>query len=179
MEEPRWSQELFYKAFIFAAGAHNGQKVPGTELPYITHIACVSAEIQAIITPEMNSKLLIQCAVLHDTIEDTDTTYDQLADLFGKDVADGVQALSKNYALQKPNQILDSIYRILKQPKEIWMIKMADRITNLNPPPDFWALEKKQSYLTQSLEILQAFSPANPLLAKRLQYKIETYKSYL
>ena len=51
----RWSPDIFYKAFKYAAIAHNGQTVPGTDLPYITHITGVCAELMAVITESTTS----------------------------------------------------------------------------------------------------------------------------
>jgi len=174
-----WTQDLFLKAFNLAASAHNGQKIPGSELPYIIHIASVCSELMAVMDIHVNGDLIMQCGALHDTIEDTDITYETILTEFGKDVADGVKALSKNYSLEKSIQIEDSIIRILQQPKEIWMVKMADRIANLSPPPVFWSSEKRKIYFEQSFLLHSKLKEANLTLADRLKTKIEQYKWYL
>ena len=68
--KPGWSQEKYIKAYNFAAEAHKGQKVPGTDLPYIMHLSLVSMEIMAALSVEndLDGDLAIQCALLHDTI---------------------------------------------------------------------------------------------------------------
>jgi (p)ppGpp synthase/HD superfamily hydrolase len=68
-----WSQETYAKAYRFAAEAHNGQLFPGTELPYIMHVSFVSMEVIAALAqePELDGNLAVQCALLHDVIEDT------------------------------------------------------------------------------------------------------------
>ena len=174
-----WSQDLFFRAFSFAARAHNGQKIPGSDLPYITHIACVCAELMAVVDEKVDGELAIQCGALHDTIEDTKTTFPDIEKEFGNRVAMGVNALSKNRELDKAIQLEESISRILQEPKEIWMVKMADRITNLNPPPSFWTDDKKQHYLEQSVVLYDTFKDANSTLAGRLKQRIEEYKFYL
>jgi len=72
-----WSQDKYITAYKFAAEAHNGQLVPGTTLPYIMHVSFVAMEITAALSVEQVDKpdLAVQCALLHDTIEDTDVTY--------------------------------------------------------------------------------------------------------
>ena len=67
-----WTQEQYLKAYRFAAEVHNGQKFPGTEFPYIMHLSFVCMEIIAALThePERDGNLAIQCALLHDVIED-------------------------------------------------------------------------------------------------------------
>ena len=150
-----WSQDQYIKVYIFAAKAHEkkNQKVPGTNLPYIVHINLVSMEIMAALTVEHNldGDLAVQCALLHDTIEDAGVSYTELKDEFGMEVADGVQALTKNGDLKKEDRMKDSIERIKQQPNEIWMVKMADRITNLQPPPKDWDNEKKIKYLEKQV----------------------------
>ena len=93
-----WSQDLYIKAYRFAAVAHNGQLLPGSELPYILHIGLVAMEVIGTLArePGLDGDLAISCALLHDTLEDTDTTYSQLSETFGSRVADGVAALSKD-----------------------------------------------------------------------------------
>jgi (p)ppGpp synthase/HD superfamily hydrolase len=129
--ESRWSQELYIRAYKYAARAHHGQCVPGSDLPYITHLSFVSMEIMSSLSVgnKRNGDLAVQCALLHDTLEDTGVTYEQVKEKFGIVVACGVQALTKNIKLDKNKQMEDSLRRIKKQPKEIWMVKMADRIT--------------------------------------------------
>ena len=174
-----WSQDLFLKAFNFAAKAHGDQKIPGSDLPYITHVACVCAELMAVIDNTVDGDLILQCAALHDIIEDTEINYKDIFKEFGENIAEGVKSLSKNYNLAKEVQVEDSLSRILKQPKEIWMVKMADRIINLSQPPSFWTSEKKQRYFEQSKLIYNTFKNTNKLLDQRLNTRIDKYKYYI
>lgn len=94
--------------------------------------------------------------MLHDVIEDTETSYDDLEKQFGTDVALGVLALTKDINLpSKEEQMIDTLDRIRKQPVEIRMVKMADRITNLQPPPHYWSGEKIQNYRKEARLILE------------------------
>ncbi|PSB58682.1 HD domain-containing protein [Chamaesiphon polymorphus] len=172
-----WNRELYIKACQFAAQAHLGQLVPGSDLPYLLHLNLVSMEILAALGAEAghDGDLAVQCALLHDTIEDTDTTYDRIATIFGVRVADGVAALSKNPELEKSQQLLDSLHRIERQPREIWMVKLADRITNLQPPPIHWDSAKIRRYREEAIEIYTHLQSASPFLAKRLAAKIQNY----
>jgi (p)ppGpp synthase/HD superfamily hydrolase len=169
-----WDRELYIKACRFAAEAHRGQLVPGTNLPYLMHLNFVSMEVIAALSAESghDGDLAIQCALLHDTIEDTDTSYDTIRSSFGVKVADGVNALSKNPVLEKSQQLVDSLDRIREQPLEIWMVKLADRITNLQSPPSHWSQAKITSYHQEAIE------SASPYLSLRLAEKIENYRRY-
>ena len=167
------------KPSVFAAKAHNGQTLPGTDLPYLTHIALVCAEVMATASTASDPNVLVQCAALHDSIEDTDVTYDALLQGFGKKVADGVLAMTKDRSIEKVRQVDESLGRIILQPKEIWMVKMADRITNLYPPPPSWSTEKKTFYREESRKILDTLGQASGYLAERLNSRIQHYATFI
>ena len=177
-----WSQEHYLKAWNFASAIHNSQKLPGSELPYINHIGLVAMEAAAAIAAGnsiQNPDLLVQCALLHDAIEDTETTYEDIKNKFGEAVADGVLALTKNEKLpSKLEQMQDSLQRINQQPAEVWMVKLCDRITNLQPPPHYWTKEKIARYRNEASLILEQLGEANEFLAKRLAQKIKDYAVY-
>jgi len=177
----KWSQEIYIKAFHFAAQAHKGQLFPGTDLPYILHISFVSMEIIACLGVEGqgDGDFAIQCAILHDVIEDTKITYDDIKNEFGERVAQGVLALTKNPELKKELQLHDSLERIKCQPIEVWMVKLADRITNLASPPSFWDKKNIMRYHEDAKEIYQALQGGSKYLSERLKFKIEDYKKYL
>lgn len=167
-----WRQEIYAKAYKFASHVHNGLLLPGTDLPYIVHVTLVTMEVIAALQYEKNrdSELAIQCALLHDVIEDTKITYDQVKETFGLQVADGVLALSKDETLEKTNRMADSLNRIREQPHEIWMVKMADRITNLHPPfPTHWDVKRIDLYRKEAQTIHDALAESSPYLSKRME----------
>lgn len=181
-----WNPEKYNTAWHFATLAHGDQTYrrpqEGQEFPYINHLASVAMEVSLALakSPEpYDADLAIQCALLHDTIEDTDVTREQVAASFGEAVANGVMALSKSPDLPKPEQMADSLQRIRQQPKEVWMVKMADRITNLSEPPFHWDDAKITQYQREAQQIHQALHSANATLAARLQEKITAYSDYI
>ncbi|BCS97590.1 phosphohydrolase [Desulfoluna limicola] len=180
---PLWNQDRVLAAWNFASDVHKDQKVPGTDIAYINHIGTVAMEVMGAVSsaPEgiENPDLAILCALLHDTIEDTGTSFDELREGFGQEVAEGVQALSKDTVLStKEAQMADSLARIKACPKEVWMVKLADRITNLQPPPAHWTRVKAAAYRDEATVILGALGDAHALLARRLQEKIDHYVRY-
>ncbi len=173
-----WSQDKYIRALKFAAEAHHGQTVPGSDLPYIVHVTMVAMEIIAALAQEddLDGDLAVQCALLHDVIEDTGISYEELSVEFGPAVAEGVLALSKNDDLEsKQEKMTDSLERIKLQTKEIWMVKLADRITNLQPPPGHWNSKKIERYREEGRAILSDLDNARPYLAERLRQKISVY----
>ncbi|ESA35251.1 phosphohydrolase [Leptolyngbya sp. Heron Island J] len=176
-----WTPDAYTKAWNFAADAHWGQRVPGTERPYINHLGNVAMEVMRAIaaTPTVQQPdLAVQCALLHDTIEDTAVTYERVASEFGSEVAAGVLALSKDLGLPKEERMADSLERIRQQPGEVWMVKLADRISNLQEPPRHWRQEKIRRYRAEAEMILEALGEANEWLAGRLRDKIVAYEVY-
>lgn len=95
---PSWCLEKYIRAYHFAAKAHRGKVYPGTGLPYLMHLSFVSMEIIAAlaIKEAAHPDLAVQCALLHDVLEDTEFSKQKLDEEFGTDVADGVKALTKN-----------------------------------------------------------------------------------
>ena len=125
---------------------------------------------------DLDGDLAIQCALLHDVMEDVGIKYDTLKNKFESKVADGVNALSKNKAIKsKREQMIDSLERIKKQPKEVRMVKLADRISNLGPPPSDWDQEKISKYKQEAKVIYDNLKDANKFLADRLKHKIDNY----
>lgn len=174
----QWKQDTIQQAWNFASQVHVKQKLPGSEVSYLNHLGNVAMEAMAAIAHSDIDKpeLLLLCAILHDTIEDTDTDYQKIHDLFGESVAKGVQALSKDDTLSsKEEKMQDSLARIKKEPREVWMVKLCDRITNLQKPPHYWTKEKIEKYRIEARLILTELGAANEYLATRLQEKINSY----
>ena len=174
------NQDKITKAWFFASRVHKEQQYPGEQLPYVTHLGNVMLEVMGVASTLENAELAICCAILHDTIEDTEVTYEELLSEFGKSIADGVMALTKNESLgTKREQMMDSLERIVQQPKEVWVVKMADRTANLGEPPHYWKLEKKRAYHEEAQIIWDYLHEANEAMAKRLKGKIAEYERYL
>lgn len=123
------TSDLIRKARAFAARAHDGQLRKYTNEPYIVHPISV-AEIVKIVphTPEM-----VAAALLHDTVEDTDTTLLEILDEFGPTVAryvDGLTDVSrKSDGNRAARKAIDRAY-LSRQPPEVKTIKLADLIDN-------------------------------------------------
>ena len=173
---------MYVAALRFAAVKHEGQRMTDTQLPYLVHVASVAAEVITAVTAPgaaFDADLAIQCALLHDTIEDTATTYAEVAEQFGARVADGVLALSKvDATIPKPDRMADSLRRILAQPPEIALVKLGDRITNLAPPPAKWSTEKRREYHVEAQLIASQLAGKSALLDKRIAERIAAYPNY-
>lgn len=176
-------QTIYQQAILFATRKHVAinQTIPGTNLPYVVHLSNVAMEVLVayLNAPDFKLDLAIKLALLHDLLEDTATTFEELADEFDIDVANGVAALTKNDTLPKAEKMMDSLNRIKEQPKEVWAVKLADRITNLQEPPTHWDPSKKREYLQEAAQILEHLKGANAYLVQRLLNKISEYEKYI
>lgn len=186
MSNSLWNPEIYLKAWEYAARAHHGQTystpIEGLRMDYITHIGSVTMELLSALAEDrqgINVDYAMQCALLHDVLEDTPHTYAELTAEFGQAIADGVAALSKNLNLPRAEQMSDSLARIQQQPKEVWVVKLADRINNLSEPPFHWTSERKLAYQQEAKLIHAQLASAHSLLAARLAQKIEDYAHYL
>lgn len=127
---------IIQRARTFAENAHQYQtRDQGT--PFIDHPAQTAA-ILKMVTDDPN---LIAAGWLHDTIEDTDTTYDQLVDEFNEDVADLVAAVTKTDYNTYPG---------LKNNRRAVMLKFADRLSNLSDMAG-WDDRRRDKYIMKSM----------------------------
>ena len=169
--------DTWRSAWAFSAQVHSAQKMPGSDVPYLQHLGMVMIEISAahLVHPLDNLDLAVQCAMLHDTIEDQGVTHGELLDRFGNGVADGVLALSKDPALPKAAAMTDSLTRIQKQPGEVWCVKLADRISNIQNTPAHWTPQKISKYRAEAEQILASLGTAHPHLGRRLKDLISVF----
>ncbi len=173
-------QTLYQKAITFAGEKHQDQKVSGTNSSYLVHLSNVAMEtiIAAHYTEYFDLEFAVQVALLHDVLEDTSTTFDEIKEVFGGNIARAVLALSKNESIPSSQQIFDSLSRIKLEPKEVWAVKLADRISNLQKPPQHWDQYKIIAYQKMARVILSTLKGGNAYLEQRLEEKIFYYNQY-
>ena len=144
-----WDDKIFRETLYFALKAHGNQKMKGNDnLPYSAHFVPVmmNAVKYSLNETDIDRNYLIQLALLHDVIEDTSYTYNDIKNKFGEKVADGVLALSRDENIKKDLQIKDCIKRIKANPKEVAIVKLADRLYNVRGRVLSWSLEKQELY---------------------------------
>jgi len=171
-------QPSWLDTWRFAAEAHNSQKMPDSDLPYLHHLGRVAFIVfnAHLSEPIPDINLAINCAILHDCIEDQNIDYSELVKRFSNEVAEGVLSLSKNTDLPKQEAMTDSLERIKKQPMSVWCVKLADRISNLQKPPAHWSAQKCAAYRAEAQQILDSLGTANQTLASWLLSSIHKYQ---
>lgn len=171
--------DSYNQAWLFAAGAHAGQTLTGSPLPYAVHLAMVANEVMSADRKKPIGRLAetVQIALLHDVIEDTPVRVGELEHRFGEFVAEGALALSKVIDGAKlPFEIY--LEGLAEGPAQYAIVKLCDRITNLQPPPSTWGREKVAEYHAESQRILAALGHAHAPSAERLRMKIDNYRRY-
>jgi len=116
------------KAMFFAEMAHSGQTRKYSDDPYITHPVRVSK----IVADAGGSDDMIVAALLHDVVEDTSVTHDEILDKFGSDVSDlvfGLTDVDLSMGNRKTRKALDRD-RIASSSADVQLIKLADFIDN-------------------------------------------------
>jgi (p)ppGpp synthase/HD superfamily hydrolase len=180
MSTEAFSTELYKKHLEVALRAHGAQQTP-TGLPYAYHFTSVAVEVinavQCDPIGREEADVAIGCALLHDVLEDTD--YD-LPSWVNPLIRDGVGALTKDASLStKREKMRDSLERLRHQPRCVQMVKMADRITNLDPPPQHWDAKKRGAYREEAQTILDALADSSQYLASKLKKRIARYGQYI
>ena len=118
------------RAASFAARKHHGQTRADNQTPYFSHVARVTLILSHVFG--VQDEEILTAALLHDTLEDTATDYDEIAALFGNRVADSVVLLTKNVMLPKKEREEDYVRRLSGAPEGVMIAKMADLYDNLS-----------------------------------------------
>lgn len=174
-----WRNEKVYNALFFAVSKHENQKMKHPEgMPYSAHIMGVALTAIKYATTEVNKfdmELICCVALLHDVIEDCGVGFNELRALFGDAVANGVMALSKNDNLKKEEKMLDSLRRIKMQPKEVAIVKMADRLFNMRDNVPSWSKDKLLEYKKEAQLVCDELGFDCKTLKNDLQAYINKY----
>ena len=158
---------LFLKALHFAADKHRDQRRKDQNAsPYINHpiyVAQILSDIAGIDDVE------VLCgAVLHDTVEDTETSLNDIELAFGLRVARIVEEVTDDKSLKKNARKQAQIDHASHISREGALVKVADKIANIrdvgSSPPSDWSTERRQEYLGWAKEVVARCKPECPEL---------------
>ena len=151
-------------ALAFAAHKHRDQRRRDAHAsPYINH----PIELARVLSVEggVTDVLTLVAALLHDTIEDTQTTYDELLARFGQEVADVVAEVTDDKALPKAERKRLQVVHAPQLSERAALVKLADKTCNLRDvadnPPVGWSLERRREYFDWALQVVDGLPPAN------------------
>jgi myo-inositol-1(or 4)-monophosphatase len=128
------------KAYEFSANAHKGQLRKGTKIPYFSHII-TTMNYALGLTDDIE---ILQAAILHDTMEDTDVTFEELSSLFGIRVAKLVEQETENKRTDLPPDVTweirkkEGIEHVRDGNRDIKLIVLADKTANLESVVREW-----------------------------------------
>jgi len=158
--------KLLIKALAFAADKHRDQRRKNVKAsPYINHpisladILCNEAHIT-----DVN---VICEALLHDTVEDTETTAEELAIEFGQQISDIVMDVTDDKTIedkQRRKQLQIEHAAHISDPAKL--VKLADKISNLrdvaNDPPSDWNLARRREYFDWAKRVIDQLRGVHP-----------------
>ena len=160
---------LFARELDFAARKHVHQRRKG-ELaePYVNHLSDV-ARLLAEATGGGDIELVL-AGLLHDTIEDTDTTFAELAKAFGPEVAGLVSEVTDDKTLPKAERKRLQVETAPKKSARARMIKLADKTSNLHSmiasPPKDWSSQRRRDYIAWAEQVVAGCRGVNSHLER-------------
>jgi guanosine-3',5'-bis(diphosphate) 3'-pyrophosphohydrolase len=164
---------ILLRAIDFAARKHRDQRRKDEEAsPYINHPISVSlllAEIGGITDAEV-----LSAAILHDTLEDTDTTPEELEAAFGMRVRNLVEEVTDDKRLLKPRRKELQIFHAAQLSLDAVLIKLGDKISNVldvtHSPPADWNIERRREYLDWAEAVVRNCRKVNAALEQRFSH---------
>lgn len=159
--------KLLLKALSFAAHKHKDQRRKDPDAsPYINHpitlanILCNEGHVTDI--------EVICGALLHDTVEDTQTTEEELQQEFGETISSIVMEVTDDVRLSGPERKRMQVEHAAHASDQAKLVKLADKIANLrdlvNCPPAHWPLERRQRYFDWAAEVVDQVRGVHPAL---------------
>ena len=161
--------KLIFKALDFAADKHKNQKRKGADsTPYINHPIKVAKLL--VDDGGVTDLDIILAALLHDTIEDTETIEEELQEKFGPKITNYVVEMTDDKSLEKSIRKDLQIKNAPHKSVGAKLIKICDKICNitdvLENPPHWWDNERRKRYLDWAEQVVKALGEANPKLQK-------------
>ncbi len=155
------------KALHFASIKHKDQRRKDEEAsPYINHPIEVAELLVRI--GGVTDLLVLQSAILHDTIEDTHTTAEELEAIFGPEVRRVVQEVTDDKSLSKEERKRLQIEHAPGLSRQAKLVKLADKISNITAvaltPPTDWSIERRREYLDWTKKVVDGLRGCNDQL---------------
>lgn len=179
MVEESSSLNLIATALDFAAKKHRDQRRKDhAASPYINHpiLLFKILAVEAKVTDE----IVLASALLHDTVEDTDTTFEEIERHFGSVIASIVKEVTDDMSLPRLKRKEQQVQHAPNLSQEAALVKYADKIANLRDlmcaPPLHWSLERKIQYCDWSVQVIQNISPSHPQLSALFEATVKDFK---
>jgi len=159
---------LLMEAISFSARAHSGQKRKDKQTPYASHPFRVCMTLRHVFGVE--DELVLAAAVLHDTIEDTTTDYDDVKKYFSDEIATWVGLLSKDKRKEETQREEHYFEQLRTSPLEVKLIKLADAYDNLIDSPNAGSGGHVEKTLNKCKKYIETFKDEkNPRLIRAIE----------
>jgi len=160
---------LILRAIRFSAEKHNNQRRKDAKSsPYINHPIEVAETLWRV--GKVRDEALLVAAILHDTIEDTNTTKEEIETEFGKEVLMLVSEVTDDKSLPKQTRKQLQVEHAPHKSERAKLLKIADKINNIRDiiksPPEDWSLDRKKEYLLWSERVVAGLRGVSPQLEK-------------
>ena len=157
------------KAADFAAFKHRRQRRKDAEAsPYINHPLALARVLK--IEGGVADVDVLVAAILHDTVEDTETTVEELAREFGPKIASIVAEVTDDKGLAKPERKRKQVERAPHISPQAKLVKLADKTCNLRDvivaPPAKWSIERRRGYFEWAKEVIDGLRGIHPTLER-------------
>ena len=164
------------RATHFAAQKHESQRRKNTAAtPYINHPIEVAAHLNRV--GDVNDEEILIAAVLHDTIEDTDTTEAEIRDQFGQNVLGLVLECTDDKTLEKAERKRLQVVNAPKKSDGAKQIKIADKTCNLKSiledPPKGWAITRQLEYFQWASRVYDGLKGVNQALDAEIELVLQ------
>jgi guanosine-3',5'-bis(diphosphate) 3'-pyrophosphohydrolase len=148
--------EIVLRAAAFAADKHReGRRKDEEASPYINHPINAA---YILVRAGIEDPAVLAGALLHDTVEDTNTTVDELEVVFGYEIANIVAECTDDKSLPKLARKQAQIDHSAKLSHKARLVKLADKIANVNDingaPPAGWSVERKREYFDWAKQVV-------------------------
>lgn len=166
----------FLRVLQFAAGKHRDQRRKDpVASPYINHPIAVAEALARV--GRVTDPVTLAAAILHDTVEDTETTLEELETLFGPEVRALVAEVTDDKSLPKSERKRLQVEHTPGASDRAKQIKLADKICNVrdvihHPPPN-WTLERRREYLDWSERVAAGCRGVNEALERELDAALQ------
>lgn len=176
------SAGILLKAIHFSAIKHRDQRRKDPpQSPYINHPIQVVETLWDV--GGIRDDATLVAAILHDTIEDTLTSPDEIRSHFGEEVLTLVLEVTDDKTLPKPERKRLQIEHAPHISPGAKLIKLADKISNLadilHAPPSNWSLQRRQEYLLWTEQVVAGLRGSNAALEKKYDETLEAGKQIL
>lgn len=164
------------RAAHFAADKHRDQRRKDVKAtPYINHPLALAQILSE--EGRVTDTIVIVAALLHDTVEDTETTFEELKAVFGKEVADVVREVTDDKTMEKLERKKAQVEHAPLISHRAKLVKLADKIANcrdvVSNPPHEWDEDRRREYFEWSSRVVNALGNVHSVLQAKFREVVE------